>query len=148
MLGDLQTTAIACDVQSTTCLLDPEHEPLLQHRLNVDWLSSRITYLKSRSSNFLDFRASEILEYDSSMNFMALWKWLKPSADEIDASSSSSSSHFWSALTDFFNLRLSSSRDFIVLEMDYIVFADFVLAEDISLSSSSAAFLQALITLV
>jgi hypothetical protein len=32
--------------------------------------------------------------------------------------------------------------------MDFIVFADFALAEDFSLSSSSAAFLQVLMTLV
>ncbi len=123
-------------------------KPLMQHRSNIDWLSNRRTHLKSRLSDLLDYRASAILGYDSLRNLVAFWKWLKPSVDDIDESSSSSSLHFWSALTDFFNLRLSFSKDFIVLVMDFIVFANFALAEDFSLSSSSAAFLRALMTLV
>jgi hypothetical protein len=97
--------------------------------------------LTASVTDLLDFRASAIFGYDSSRNLMAFWKWLEPSADDIDESSSSSFLHFWSALTDFFYLRLSFSRDFIVLEMDFIVFADFALAEDFSSSSSTAAFL-------
>jgi hypothetical protein len=123
-------------------------KPLLLHRSNVDWLSNRRTYLKSRLSDLLNFIASAILGYDSLRNSTAFWKWLKPSADDIDKSLSSSSLYFWCALTDFFNLRMSFYRDFIVLEMDFIVFADFALAEDFSLSSSSVTFLQALMTLV
>jgi hypothetical protein len=38
-------------------------------------------------------------------------------------------------------LAVALSRDLIVLEMDFIVFADFALAEDLSSSPSSAAFL-------
>ncbi len=34
---------------------------LLQHRSKVDWLSSSSTFLKSKSSNFLDLRAKTIL---------------------------------------------------------------------------------------
>jgi hypothetical protein len=74
-------------------------KPLLQNRSNVDWLSNRRIHLKSRSSDLLDFRASEILGYDSSRNSMAFWKWLEPSADDIDESLLSSSLHFWHALT-------------------------------------------------
>jgi hypothetical protein len=46
-------------------------KPLLQHRSNVDWLFNRRTHLKSRLSDLLNFRASEILGYDSSRNPMA-----------------------------------------------------------------------------
>jgi hypothetical protein len=99
-------------------------KPLLQHRSNIDWLSNRRTNLTSRLSDLLDFRATAILGYDFLRNLMAFWKWLKPSADDIDKSWSSSSLHFWSALPDFLNLQLSYSRDFIVLEMDFTVFAD------------------------
>jgi hypothetical protein len=102
----------------------------------------------SSPRDLLDFRASAILGYDSLRNLMAFWKWLELSADEIDESSSSSSLHFWSALTGCFDMQLSFSRGLIVLEMDFIVLADFALAEDFSLSSSSAAFFQVLMTLI
>jgi hypothetical protein len=125
-----------------------EVKPLLQHRLNIDWLSSRRTYLQLGLSDFHNFRVSAILGHDSLKVLMPFWKWLETSVNDIDKSSSSSSLLFWNALTDFFNLGLSFSRDFIFLEMDFIVLADFALAEDFSLSSSSAAFLQALMILV
>jgi hypothetical protein len=60
-------------------------KPLLQHRLNVNWLSSRRTHLKSRLSDLLDFRASAIFDYDSSRVSMPFWKWLEPSVDDIDS---------------------------------------------------------------
>ncbi len=120
MLGDLQTTAMLVMFNAQLACLILDIKPLLQHRSKVDWLSNRRNHLKSRLSDLLDFKASAILGYDSLWNSMAFRKWLKPSVDDIDKSLSSSSLHFWSALTDFFNLRLSFSRDFIVLEIDFI----------------------------
>ena len=35
---------------------------LLQHRLKVDWLSNKSTFLRSKLVNFLDFRARTTLE--------------------------------------------------------------------------------------
>ncbi len=46
--------------------------------------------------------------------------------------------------TDFFSLWSSLSKDFTVLDIDFMVFADLELEEDLSSSSSLAAFLRAL----
>ncbi len=91
---------------------------LLQHRLKVNWLSKRSMFLRSKSVNFLDFRARKILGWCFLSISITSWKWLEPSTVDNKESLLSSSLHFCSASINFLSCRLSFSNYFIILEKD------------------------------
>ena len=92
-LGDLQTTVPLLVIEKAfSALIMLGANVWLQHKLKVDWLSNRSTFLRSKSVNFLDLRVRTTLGWCSSSISIASWKWLDLSSE--DNKDHSSSLHF------------------------------------------------------